>query len=271
MDMEDFMNIFFRELRAYRKSLIFWCLGMVFLVVSGMGKYSSYSGSSQSLKELMSSIPKSIQALMGMGDFDVTTLGGFFGMLYLYILIMITIHAVTLGANIISKEERDKTAEFLMVKPVSRTKILTAKLLAAVLNITILNVVTFLFSIFITGKYSKGENINGEIFLMLVGTFFLQLLFLSVGSGIAAIGKNPKTSGTLATAILLVTFIISAVVDLNSNLWVLKYVTPFKYFDAGYIINNASLNPLFVIISLFVVVLMIVSTYSFYKKRDLKI
>ena len=44
---------------------------------------------------------------------------------------MATVHAAMLGADIISKEERDKTAEFLFVKPISRNKIIISKLLGS--------------------------------------------------------------------------------------------------------------------------------------------
>ena len=54
---------------------------------------------------------------------------------------MATIHAAMLGATIIAKEERDKTAEFLFVKPVSRSKIISFKLLVALVNIVILTIV----------------------------------------------------------------------------------------------------------------------------------
>lgn len=105
---------------------------------------------------------------------------------------MVTIHASMLGANIISKEERDKTTEFLMVKPISRTKILTSKLLAALANVLILNLVTLVLSIAIVGKYSHGEAVTSEIQMLTVGMLILQAIFLFIGSGIAAISKTRR-------------------------------------------------------------------------------
>ena len=37
------MNIFKREMRANRKSLIIWCIGVLFIVGSGMSKYAALS------------------------------------------------------------------------------------------------------------------------------------------------------------------------------------------------------------------------------------
>jgi len=150
-----------------------------------MAKYATFSASGQSINDLMASIPTTIKAILGFGNFDLTKASGFYGLLYLYLIIMATIHAAMLGANIISKEERDRTAEFLMVKPVSRSRIITAKLLAALVNVVVLNLVTLVFSLSILGQYSNGEPITGEILLLMLGMFILQIMFLSIGTAIA--------------------------------------------------------------------------------------
>ena len=265
------MNIFVREMKAHRKSLISWSIGMLFMIIGGMGKYSSYSGSGESITDLIDKMPDTLKAVLGFGNFDVSKASGFYGMLFFYLVIMVTIHASMLGANIISKEERDKTTEFLMVKPISRTSIVTSKLLAALLNILILNIVTLVLSIAIVSKFSNGEAITGDILVLMVGMFILQLMFLFIGTGIAAISKNPKIAATIATTVLLVTFMISIIIDMNSKLEGLKYITPFKYFTAQGMMYGGGLEPIFVIISTVIIAALAYVTYAFYKKRDLNV
>lgn len=265
------MNIFIQEMRAHRKSLIIWSIGMLFMIIGGMGKYSAYAGSGQSITDLVADMPKTLKAVLGFGNFDVTKASGFFGMLFLYLLIMTTIHASMLGANIISKEERDKTTEFLMVKPVSRTRIITSKLLAALVNVLILNIVTLGLSIAIVGKYSSGEAVTGDIQILMAGMFILQVLFLFIGTGIASISKNPKISASIATTVLLAAFIVSIAIDMNSKLEGLKYITPFKYFEAQNLMYGGGLDPVFVILSFVIITVMVSVTYVFYKKRDLNV
>ncbi|MCH6268751.1 ABC transporter permease subunit, partial [Neobacillus citreus] len=173
------MNIYVRELKSHRKSLIIWCIGVFLMVVSGMQKYAGLSSSGQSLNDLFQDMPKSLQVVMGVGELDMNKVSGYYGMLFIYLLLMATIHAAMLGATIISKEERDKTSEFLFVKPVSRTKIIIAKLLAAFTNILIFNLVTWGSSIVIVGKYADGESVNGDIAITMMGMFILQLLFMA--------------------------------------------------------------------------------------------
>jgi len=265
------MNIFFRELKAHRKSLIIWSMVMFFMIVSSIGKFTAYAATGQSMNKILSQIPSSIKAVLGMGGFDLTKISGFYGMLYLYLLLLATVHASLLGANIIAKEERDKTTEFLMVKPVSRGKVITAKLLAALFNIVVFNIVTLVFSITLLGKYANGEDITGEICILMAGMFILQMMFLVIGTAAAAVSRRTKSAASVATAILLVTFIISSVININSNLENLKYITPFEYFKAEKLLNGGGFEPIFLILSFVIIALLVFVTYASYKKRDLNV
>jgi len=265
------MNIFFRELKAHRKSLIIWSMVMFFMIVSSIGKFTAYAATGQSMNKILSQIPSSIKAVLGMGGFDLTKISGFYGMLYLYLLLLATVHASLLGANIIAKEERDKTTEFLLVKPVSRRKIITAKLLAALFNIAVFNIVTLVFSITLLGKYANGEDITSEICILMVGMFILQMMFLVIGTAAAAVSRRPKSAASVATTILLVTFIISSVININSNLESLKYITPFEYFKAEKLLNGGGFEPIFLILSFVIIALLVFVTYASYKKRDLNV
>jgi ABC-2 type transport system permease protein len=264
------MNIFWRELKTYRKSMIFWSLGLIFLIASGMNKYQATAANGQ-INDLMAEMPKSLQVIMGGGALDLSKASGYFGILVLYFLLMATIHAAMLGGNIIAKEERDKTAEFLFVKPLSRHQIITWKLLSALTNILIFNLVSWISSMLIVGAYSKGEAVNGDISIVMLGMFILQLLFLVIGTSIAAVYRNSKKAASLATGIMLVTFILSIAIDFNDKLAFLKYVTPFKFYEAKNIMYGGGFDAVYVIISTVLIVLLTVVTYISFKKRDLHV
>ena len=57
------------------------------MVVAGMGKYVAYPSSGQSMNELLAQMPKSIQAIMGIGTFDLSKASGYYGMLFLYLVL----------------------------------------------------------------------------------------------------------------------------------------------------------------------------------------
>lgn len=265
------MNMFRRELKAHRKSLLIWCVGVVFLIASGMAKYASLSTTDQSLNDLMGEMPKSLQAIMGSSSLDLATAIGYFGVLYVYLIVMAGIHAAMLGANIIAKEERDKTTEFLLVKPISRSNMITAKLLAALVNMLIFNLMTFITSVFMVQQYSNGAEVTADITTLMAGMYLLQLIFMAIGTAIAALAKNPKSAPSMATGVLLIAFILSIAVNMSSRLETLKYLTPFKYFEAKNLIGGGELATFYVILSIIIVASLFAVTYIFYKKRDLNV
>ncbi|RLQ93772.1 ABC transporter permease subunit [Falsibacillus albus] len=266
------MNVFWREMKFQRKSLIIWCIGMIAMIVAGMGKYAGLSSSGQSMNDLMAQMPKSLQVLMGIGSFDISTASGYYGgLLFLYLLLIGTIHAAMLGATILSKEERDKTAEFLFVKPISRSKIIATKLLAALMNVIILTLVTWLTCLVIVGRYSDGVAVGTDISMTIAGMFILQLLFLTIGASIAAVTKRPNKAASVSTGVLLLTFILSFAIDLNDQLDFLKYITPFKYFEAKHVMHGGGLDAGFVILTFSMIFLLLMITFIFYRKRDLKV
>ncbi|PLS03405.1 ABC transporter permease subunit [Neobacillus cucumis] len=265
------MNIFLKELKSHRKSLIFWSVGVCLMVLSGMNKYANLYSSQQSMNDVMKDMPKSLQVIMGIGSLDLSKASGYYGMLFVYLLLMATIHAAMLGAAIIAKEERDKTTEFLFVKPVSRTTVITAKLLASLFNIVVLNLVTLFSSIAFMAKYSKREEVNHDIVILMAGMFILQLLFMVMGSAISALKKKSKKAASLSAGVLLLTFILSVAIDLNEGMKNLKYLSPFKYFEAKNVMYGGGLEPVYMVISGFLIIIFTSVTYLFYKKRDLNI
>lgn len=265
------MNVFLREMRANRKSLIFWSIGLLFMIWASMGKYSAMGTSNTSINDMMNSLPKVMKAVFGVGNFDLSKASGFYAMIILYLLIMAGIHAGMLGANIIAKEERDKTTEFLYVKPASRTSILTYKLAAALTNVIIFNIITLILSIGIVNMYAKGEAVNKAILLLMLGMFFVQLIFLSLGAFLAATGRNPKIAGSAVTGILLCMYLLSVCMDLTDKLDILKYVTPFRYFDTSKIVKGGGLELISVGLSLIITAILSFFTYKNYTSRDLRI
>ncbi|WP_138203553.1 ABC transporter permease subunit [Haloimpatiens lingqiaonensis] len=265
------MNLYIREMKAHRKALIIWCIGMVFMVGAGMAKYGGLSSTGQDMSGIIAKMPKALQSVVGAGLFDLSKASGFYGVLFLYLVIMSTIHAAILGATIISKEEMDKTSEFLFVKPISRNKIITCKILAALSNILILNIVTLISSLIIVGNYGKGEAVANDIGVLMIGMFILQLMFMFLGTGMAAISNRAKNAAQLTTGILMTTYILSMAIDMNENLEKLKYITPYKYYDAKNLMYGRGFETVYLVLSFMIIMLLVILTYVFYEKRDLNV
>lgn len=264
------MNIVIRELRANLKPLIIWSLSMAFLVFAGMVKYSGFSEAGQSVNELFAQMPPSILKVFSMEGLDLTQISAFYALFYLYFLLLGGIHASMLGATIISKEERDKTADFLFVKPILRRKIITSKIIAACINVIILNIVTCISSVFFISMYNKGDSINTEVYRLMVALWIIQMVFLSLGFCLSALVKTSKRATSLSTLVLLSMFMLSIAIDLNKDLDKLSFLTPFKYFKTSEIMYHGAYSLGYIFLSIGIVIIGFVTTYLFYEKKDLR-
>ena len=133
------MNMFLHELKAYRKSAIIWTTALVALVVLFLSMFPSFSREAEEFKKLLEGYPEALRRALGLAVENIGSILGFYSYVFLYISLVGAIQAMNLGMSIVSKEVRDKTADFLLTKPVTRTKIMTSKLLAAVASLVITN------------------------------------------------------------------------------------------------------------------------------------
>ena len=264
------MNVFLRELKVHRWGLFWWSFGIVWLVYAGMAKYAAYSAAGQSVVDVMDQLPKAIKVVFGLSGFDLGTASGFYGVLFLYLAVMAAVHAVLLGAHLIAKEERDHTSEFLYTKPASRSRVLTGKLLAGLVNLIVFNLVTLATSFYFVNMFGKGEKFGSDMVALMVGLFFIQLVFFSIGAVVAGTSHKPKSAASVATSIMFLTFLLYYLVNMSESLGFLEYFTPFKYFDAAALMANG-LDPIFVGLSVVIVALAIFGTYRFYAARDLSV
>ncbi|MHA6481890.1 ABC transporter permease subunit [Paenibacillus sp. strain BS8-2] len=262
------MNLFGREMKASLKSLMIWTVGIVVMVMSGMAKYAGMAESGDSMNELMADLPKSMQAVFGVGELDIATPVGYYGVLFLYLLIMAAVHASMLGANIVSKEERDKTSEFLLTKPITRSWILGSKIGAAVVNVLIFNVVMLVSSISSVGMYAEGQPVTKEIWPLMLGMLLVQLVFMSIGLAIAGAGRRPKLAVAMSATVMLLAYLLSMVIEVSGKLDALRFLTPFQYVDASSVIDRG-LEAGFVWLALLIVVICLVVTFAGYTRRDI--
>lgn len=265
------MNVIKRELRANLKSLIIWSLSMTFLVYVGMVKYSAFAAAGQSVNEIFEQLPPAMMKIFEIGGLDLTKISAFYALFYLYFNLLSGIHASMLGATIISKEERDKTADFLFVKPVERHKIITSKLIAALINVLVLNIVTCVASIYFISVYNTGDSITMEVLRSILALFFVQITFLSVGFASSALVQTTKKATGLSTLIILTTFMLSVGIDLNEDLDFLKYLTPFKYFNIAKVMNDATYPIVSLVLVFVIVILGLCVIYYKYPKKDLHV
>ena len=264
------MNIFLRELKANLKSLLIWG-GIVFLFTTvGFAKFSAYAGNPDMLA-ILDSIPPALMSAFNFRAFNLTTVTGFFGVMFTYFALLLSIAATMWGSDIISKEERDKTVEFSLTLPVTRARLITAKILAAAVNCIVLLLLTWGFVLANAQTYEPDAEFYSFVAITMLALLIMQMIFLAIGIFLGSAMKQYKRAGSVAVSLLLGTYFLSIIASLNDNLGFLKYFSPFKYFNPSTLLQESALDTPFVVLSLGIVLVALVGAYVTYSKRDLYI
>jgi ABC-2 type transport system permease protein len=93
-----------------------------------------------------------------------------------------SIFAMLLASGILSKEESDKTIEFLLSKPVTRNNIINQKLLSTTFYILLFNIIPCITTFLTFEAIEKQEFSRYEMLLLFIAAFLVQLTFAAVAS-----------------------------------------------------------------------------------------
>jgi ABC-2 type transport system permease protein len=264
------LNIFFRELKANLKSLLIWSGVMLLLIFIGSVKFSAYFGD-PSMLAMLDAMPKALLDAMSLRAFNLTTLSGFYGLMFIYYALMGAIAAAMWASDSISKEERDKTVEFSLVLPVTRSRVITAKALAVVVNCIVFVLVTWVGSILAAQSYKPDQAFYNFLVLEMKAMFIIELVFLAVGLMLGCVMKQYKLSGSTAVGIILVAYFLSVMSGMQQNLDFLRYFTPFKYFDAALLFRDGRMDGTYLVLSVIIIFVCVGVAYLVYNRRDLYI
>jgi ABC-2 type transport system permease protein len=264
------MNIFLRELRANSKSLLIWAVIALLFTLIGFAKFSAYEDNPE-LLAILNDMPKALIDAMNIRAFNLTTVTGFFGVMFTYFALMLSIAAAMWGSDVIVKEERDKTVEFSLTLPVTRGRLITAKSLAALVNCIALLLLTWGFVLYGSAAYQSDGAYYTFVARSMLAIFIMQLIFLAVGILLGCAMQRYKRVGAVAISILLGTYLISILVGLDDIFEPLGYLSPFTYFSPGSILRDASLNAGYVVLSVGIIAVAMVGAYLTYNRRDLYI
>ena len=262
------MNIFLHELKDYRKSLLLWTLALAAIALLFLSFYPSISKDIEEFTKLLEGFPEPVRQAFGIQLDRIGSVLGFYSYLFLYILLCGAIQGMNLGVSILSKEAREKTADFLLTKPVSRTKIVTAKLMAAVVSLLITNAV-YLIVVSLTAAQVSTEAYSSTVLLLISLTLlFVQLIFLSIGLAISVLVPKIKSVLTVTLGTVFAFFFLGMITSIGGD-GAKRFLSPFQYFDRNYIMDHASYEIPYVIAGAAIVAATVIVSYVVYLKKDI--
>lgn len=262
-------NIFKQEFEMHLRSVLIWSGSVAALMFIFNSLFSSLAEDAELLNEMMANFPQELLTAFGLNHTDLSTVLGYFSFVFLFAQICLAIQAANYGFSLVSIEERELTADFLMPKPVGRLEILTSKLLAALSGLAITDIVLWISSVASIQLFKAGRTYETKaLLLLLLSIVGFQLFFLTVGLVVSLLVRKIRSVTPYAMALAFGMYVLSVFGDmLGEN--TLENLTPFKHFDPNYIIQHAAYDLPLVLISVLVIVLSLVGSFVLYTRRDI--
>lgn len=262
-------NIFRHELRARSKSVLWWSLGIVGVHLLYMSLWPTFADQAAVLEKSLQQFPREFLQAFGMDRISMATVLGYYSLIFLLVQILLAIQASNYGVGLVSREESERTADFLMTKPVSRLAVITSKLVAAVVALLITQAVVWVSAFSGWALFNSGHDYDkGALALLLSSMVFFQLFFLGVGLAISLGVRLVRSVTPYALGLGLGMYVLGAFSGMLGDVK-LEWLTPFKYFDAPTLIQNRSYDQRFLVLDLLITVAALAFAYWRYLHRDI--
>lgn len=176
-----------------RWSTMWWSVGIIGFILMNMLFYPSFKDQAAEMQKSFEAMPDAAVQLFG-GSTDFFSPVGFLNSQIFFIMLplLLGMLGVALGASLLAREERDKTIELLLAKPISRGVLLAGKVIAGTLILAFVGTLVAVATV-ITARAVGLEVSSWAIVLACLACFLLSwctgaiaLLFTALGRARAA-------------------------------------------------------------------------------------
>ena len=260
------MTLVKHELRQGKISFLIWTAAIGFLIAICIFMFPEMKGQMDGVSDMFASMGSFTEAF-GMDRLNFGTLIGFYAVECGNILgLGGAFYASLCATGILSKEEKDKTAEFLLTHPVSRKRVITEKLIAVLIQITAMNLM--IYALAVGSIAAVGETIPWkEISLMHLAYYLLQMELAGICFGISAFLR--KGSAGVGLGIAAMMYFLNLIANIADVAGFLKYITPFGYCEGADIVSNGCLDTALVAVGAVLGIAGILIAYLKYTNKDI--
>lgn len=260
------MTLLKHELKQGFKTLAIWTASIGFLIAICLFLFPEMKGEMDNVSDMFSSMG-SFTAAFGMDRLNFGTLIGFYAVECGNILgLGGAFFASLIAVSALAKEEKERTAEFLLSHPVSRVSVISSKLAALVVQIVVMNVVIFALSaacIAVIGEEPAWK----EICLLHLAYFLLQLELAGICFGLSAFLRRGSLGIGLGIAAMM--YFLNIIANISEKAEFLKVITPFGYAEGADIVSNGSLDGKLVLIGMAFALIGVAAAYFWYSRKDI--
>jgi ABC-2 type transport system permease protein len=261
------MTLFFHELKRDRIKVIVWTAAITCMLLISIVLYPQMESQVNEMSDMFADMGGFTAAFnmdkVNFGEYrgyfavecgNVLGLGGAF-------------FAALIGIAALSKEERERTAEFLLTHPVSRVYVVAQKLAAVLVEVLILNLVVALGAA--AGTLAIGQEIEAKLFFQVfLGYLLMQIEIACILFGVSAFLRGNGLGIGLGVAFVF--YFMSILANLSEDAEFLRYLTPFSYADGTVIVSKGAIDPNYLIPGMIFAAIGVAVAFIRYNRKDIQ-
>ncbi|WP_138159057.1 ABC transporter permease subunit [Peptoniphilus catoniae] len=269
--------IFTREFKHNFGKMMAWFLVIVILTGLLLALYPMMLDAN--MKSLFDSfsgqLSPSLQKILGFDKkIDYADLSEYVSFINQYMIILIAMFAMQIGANSLSRDLDDGSIQYLYSNPVSRSEIVTQKIFANILIYIIFLILLMVATFFIITIPPLAKDIIAASLLLDLGKIFLGMLitgliFMAVGLLFSSLSKSTHFSD--GTSVLFVIFIVAFLIFgkiYGGSLLGIANAIPFEAFHP-IVLLKGGIDFIKAGINLIIFFVLIAISYGIYNSKDL--
>lgn len=260
------MTLFKHELKRGALSLLIWTAAIAGFLGLCVLIYPQMAAQMSDVTNMFANMG-AFSAAFGMDRLNFGELLGFFAVECGNILgIGGALFAAFLGIQALAREEKEKTADFLLTHPLSRRRVITEKLVAILCQLLILNAAAVAVTALTVTII--GEKADVEAFaLLFLANFLMQVELASITFGISAFLRRNGLGIGIGLAAL--SYFMNILANLVEKTKFLKYFTPFGFADSSSVVIHRALTGQYLAVGMAFAALGIAAAYWKYQRKDI--
>lgn len=260
------MTLAKHELKRNMLSVLIWSITICAMTLLTMLIFPSFRAQMGSITQLISSLGPFTSAF-GLDEMDFTSAIGFYGTESGTMLtIGGALFAAMTGIGLLSKEENNHTAEFLLTLPISRKRVVFEKLLSLFTLVLVLNILCF--GVGVLSFLLINETVSfWNLALFHAAQCMMHFEIGCICFCVSAYSRRTQIGVGLGLALLL--YFISLLVNMVDVLKPLRYLTPFSYADAPTTLSKGTVDGVLIALGAGVTMLSAGCAFARYHAKDL--
>ena len=230
-------TIFGYYLSCARFTILIWGVSLTAYGAYILMFYDTFIEQREIMEELIKQYPPEVFALFG-GITDMFSRGGYLNVYFFYLMpLVLGIYAVLSGSGLLVADEEGGILDLVMAQPISRTKLFFSRLAAFLVSLTLIIAITWIgFNLVLPN--SELDITPVELLLPFLSLFSALLFFGSLGLLFSMILPSRNASAMLTSFLLVASFLMISLIDLNPDLEGVAQFTPLYYYQGGHALEG---------------------------------